>query len=211
VSRGRFITIEGGEGAGKSTQVGRLAEALRARGHAVATTREPGGSPSAEAIRTLLLHGPDGQWTPMAEALLHYAARCEHVTALIEPALAAGTWVVSDRFADSTMAYQGYGLGLGPEAIAGLDRLALGGFRPDLTLVLDLPVEVGLARARGRGEADRYERMDVAFHHRLREGFLAIARGDPGRCAVIPADDTPGAVHRAILAELDRRLGTIAR
>lgn len=206
MSRGRFITIEGGEGAGKSTQVERLVAALRARGLEAIATREPGGSPPAEAIRALLLHGPDGTWTPMAEALLHYAARCEHVAALVGPALARGAWVVSDRFSDSTMAYQGFGLGLERETIAALDRVALRGFRPDLTLVLDLPVDQGLARARARGAADRYERMDADFHRRLREGFLAIARDEPGRCAVIDAAAPPDVVHGSILAEVERRL-----
>jgi dTMP kinase len=186
--RGKFITLEGGEGAGKSTQIARLADALRKAGLTVRTTREPGGSPGAETIRKLLVEGEPGRWQPMTEALLHFAARKEHLEAVVLPALAAGEWVISDRFADSTLAYQGYGHRLGRAPIAALYHVAVGDFAPDLTLILDLPVEAGLARAGGRGHAeDRYERMDRAFHERVRTGFLEIARGDPGRCAVIDA------------------------
>lgn len=206
---GRFISFEGGEGAGKSTQVAMLVEALRGRGLAVVATREPGGSPSAEAIRHLLLHRPDVQWEPLSEVLLHYAARFEHVAAVVRPSLAAGTWVVSDRFADSTMAYQGFGLGVDRAVIAALDRLVLGGFRPDVTVILDLPAEDCLRRASARGHADRYERMDIAFHRRLRVGFLAIAAGEPGRCVVIDADMPAKDVHAAVLAAIDQRLPTV--
>jgi dTMP kinase len=186
--RGIFITLEGGEGAGKSTQIARLADALRKAGLTVRTTREPGGSPGAETIRKLLVEGEPGRWQPMTEALLHFAARKEHLEAVVLPALAAGEWVISDRFADSTLAYQGYGHRLGRAPIAALYQVAVGDFAPDLTLILDLPVEAGLARTGGRGHAeDRYERMDRAFHERVRTGFLEIARGDPGRCAVIDA------------------------
>jgi len=182
VARGRFITFEGGEGAGKSTQVRRLVERLDTAGIPALATREPGGAPGAEDIRRLLVSGDVARWDALTEALLHYAARRAHVKATIAPALAAGTWVVSDRFADSTMAYQGYGHGLGREAIDALHRLVVGDFAPDLTFILDLPVERGLARATAaaRGE-DRYERMDHAFHERLREGFLDIAGREPMR------------------------------
>jgi dTMP kinase len=187
-SRGRFITLEGGEGAGKSTQIARLADALRKAGLAVRTTREPGGSPAAETIRKLLVEGEPGRWQPMTEALLHFAARKEHLETVVLPALVSGEWVISDRFADSTMAYQGYGHRLGRAPIAALYQVAVGDFAPDLTLILDLPVEEGLARAGGRGHAeDRYERMDRAFHERVRTGFLEIARAEPQRCAVIDA------------------------
>jgi dTMP kinase len=186
--RGRFITLEGGEGAGKSTQIARLADALRKSGLAVRTTREPGGSPAAETIRKLLVEGEPGRWQPMTEALLHFAARKEHLETVVLPALAAGDWVISDRFADSTMAYQGYGHRLGRTPIAALYQVAVGDFRPDLTLILDLPVEAGLARTGGRSHAeDRYERMDRSFHERVRTGFLEIARGEPERCVVIDA------------------------
>lgn len=186
--RGKFITLEGGEGAGKSTQIARLAEALRRTGLAVRTTREPGGSPAAETIRKLLVEGEPGRWQPMTEALLHFAARKEHLETVVLPALAAGEWVISDRFADSTMAYQGYGHRLGRAPIAALYQVAVGDFRPDLTLILDLPVAAGLARTGGRVHAeDRYERMDRAFHERVRTGFLEIARSEPDRCVVIDA------------------------
>jgi dTMP kinase len=147
---GRFITFEGGEGAGKSTHVRLLAEALRAAGLSVVETREPGGSPGAEEIRELLVHGAVARWDPMSEALLHFAARRDHVTRVIAPALAAGDWVLSDRFADSTMAYQGYGHRLGREVIEQLYALAVGDLAPELTVILDLPVEDGLARAGSR-------------------------------------------------------------
>lgn len=204
---GRFITFEGGEGAGKSTQVARLAEALRAAGKPVIETREPGGSPGAEEIRELLVHGAVGRWDPMTEALLHFAARHDHVQRVIRPALEAGDWVVCDRFADSTLAYQGYGHGLGRAPIEQLYALAVGDLAPDLTLILDLPVEVGLDRAGGRrGGATRYERMDRAFHERLRRGFLEIAARAPERCVVV--DATPGLeeVHAAVLDAVRARL-----
>ncbi len=210
--KGRFVTVEGGEGTGKSTQVRMLAEALRGFGLAVVVTREPGGTPAAEDIRALLVEGAVRRWSPVSETLLHYAARREHLDRTILPALAAGQWVVSDRFADSTMAYQGYGLGLGREFVAGLHRLVAGDLRPDLTLVLDLPVEEGLARASARasggaGGEDRYERMDLGFHERVREGFLAIARDDPERCVVVDAGGTPEAVAAELLAQVLARLG----
>jgi dTMP kinase len=213
-ARGRFISFEGGEGAGKTTHVRRLAARLQARGIAVVATREPGGTPAGEAIRGLLLTGSGPSWSALSEALLHYAARREHVDHLIEPALARGSWVVCDRFADSTMAYQGYGLGVDRGRIAALHRLVLGDFGPDLSVVLDLPAEVGAARARARvaggagagGAADRYEAMDLAFHARIREGFLAIAAAEPGRCVVIDARLAVAEIDRAIDAAVSRHL-----
>ncbi|MBF0332177.1 MAG: dTMP kinase [Alphaproteobacteria bacterium] len=205
---GRFLSFEGGEGTGKSTQLRLLADALRDGGLDVVTTREPGGSPGAEQIRRLLVEGEPGRWDGMTEALLHYAARRDHLRATVHPALGRGAWVLTDRFADSTLAYQGWGHGLDRALLERLDALAIGGFRPDLTLVLDLPAIQGLARAAGRGGAeDRYERMDVTFHERLREGFLDIARREPGRCAVIDAAGDPDQVHAAVLTVVRERLG----
>ena len=207
MSRGRFITIEGGDGAGKSTQAERLCDALRTHGTAAVCTREPGGSPGAEEIRALLVSGEPGRWDPMSEALLHFAARHDHLAHTVRPALERGEWVVSDRFADSTLAYQGYAQGLGRDVVVALYETAVGDVAPDLTLILDLPVETGLARARERGGADRYERMDAEFHQRLRDGFLDIARREPERCVVIDARPGRDAVHAAIVAAVRERLG----
>jgi dTMP kinase len=206
VTRGKFITLEGGEGAGKSTQVRRLVEALVAAGIDALATREPGGSKGAEQIRMLLVDGSIDRWDAMAEALLHCAARRDHLVQTIEPALKAGRWVVSDRFADSTVAYQGYGLGLPAETIQTVNRVAVGDFTPDLTIVLDLPVEEGLRRAAARGGAERYERMDKGFHERLRQGFLEIAKAEPQRCAVVAATPTVEAVGQAIREVVKARL-----
>ncbi|MCI0430358.1 MAG: dTMP kinase [Rhodospirillales bacterium] len=209
----RFITFEGGEGAGKSTHVKRLGEAIRALNETVVLTREPGGSEGAEQIRALLVGGAVGRWEPMTEALLHYAARRDHVERTIRPALDAGSWVISDRFADSTMAYQGYGQGVGRAWIEALHRAVLGEFAPALTLILDLPVEEGLIRARARGGAagqDRYERMGTEFHERLRTGFLEIAAREPKRCVVIDArpsiEEVASAIRNAVRARLGLRL-----
>ena len=205
MNRGRFITVEGGEGVGKSTQVGRLTDALRERGIIALGTREPGGSPGAEDIRQLLVTGATGRWDALTEALLHFAARRDHLVTTVWPALERGEWVVSDRFADSTVAYQGYAHGLDRETIARLYALVVGKFVPDLTIILDAPVALGLARASERGGDDRYERMDVAFHERLRAGFLEIARDEPERCVVIDASTDPDAVHRAMLSAVVNR------
>ena len=203
---GRFITLEGGEGAGKSTQVGLLAVALRERGLEVITTREPGGSVGAEDIRRLLVTGGAGRWSALTEAFLHFAARRDHLERTVWPALARGCWVVSDRFADSTVAYQGHGLGLDRTVIERLSELALGDFGPDLTLILDLPPEIGLARARARCAADRYESMDIEFHHRMHSGFLNIAEREPARCVVVDAAASQAAVTAAILSVVLARL-----
>ncbi len=204
---GRLITIEGGEGAGKSTQAARLCTALEARGLTVVCTREPGGSPGAEEIRRLLVSGDPDRWDAVTEVLLHFAARRDHLVNTVQPALARGDWVVSDRFADSTLAYQGYGMELGPELVARTYAIAMGSFAAHFTIILDLPVDEGLERARQRGGDDRYERMDRAFHQRLRDGYLDIARREPERCAVIDARPDPDAVHRAIVAVVERELG----
>ncbi|MEX2009682.1 MAG: dTMP kinase [Dongiaceae bacterium] len=207
-ARGRFITLEGGEGSGKSTQARLLAEALTRAGRDTLLTREPGGAPGAEEIRALLVQGGIARWDPLSEALLHYAARREHLTATIRPALAAGSWVVCDRFADSTLAYQGFGLGVDRGLIVVLYERVVQDTAPDLTLILDLPVEEGLRRAGGRpGAETRYERMDPAFHRRLRDGFLEIARADPRRCVVIDAAPAVESVQAAIRAALRERLG----
>ncbi len=201
---GRFVTLEGGEGAGKSTQCGLLAEALGRAGRPVLATREPGGAPGAELLRTLLLEGEHG-FAPSAEVLLHFAARAEHVERTIRPALAAGMIVLCDRFADSTMAYQGYGQGADRGLIATLTGLV--GLEPDLTLVLDVAVPVGFVRRAMRGiDPDRYERQDRAFHARVNAGFREIARREPERCVLIDAGAAPSDVHQAILAALRERL-----
>jgi dTMP kinase len=205
--RARFITFEGGEGSGKSTQARLLVAALQGEGHDVVATREPGGAPGAEAIRDLLLDGPLERWDALSEALLHSAARRDHLLRTIRPALARGAWVVCDRFADSTTAYQGFGLGLGRDTVDRLTDLVAEGLRPDLTLILDIAVETGLARAGSRGQAaTRYERMDEAFHHRLRAAFLDIARHEPKRCVVIDAAAPPETVAAAVLAAVHERL-----
>lgn len=206
--RGKFITLEGGEGAGKSTQIKRLAAKLEAQGVAVVVTREPGGAPGAEVIRELLVQGEPGRWTPRTEALLHFAAREEHLARTIRPALGRGDWVVSDRFVDSTMAYQGVGQGLGHELIDSLRELVVDGDMPNLTLILDLDPETGLARARGRATAgeDRYERMKLEFHQTLRQAFLDIAKREPERCAIIDAARDEDAVAAGIWACVQARL-----
>lgn len=187
---GRLITFEGGEGSGKSTLAARLTDDLRQLGIDVLLTREPGGSPGAEEIRRLLVEGAERRWSPVTETLLHYAARRDHLDYAVLPAIAAGLWVVSDRFADSTMAYQGSGQGADPSMIRALHHLAVGTTRPDLTVIIDVPIAIGLARAaRRQAVASRYEAFDRDFHERVRQGFLAIAAEDPDRCVVI--DGTP--------------------
>ena len=206
-ARGRFITLEGGEGAGKSTQLSRLTRRLEDHGRRVVATREPGGSPGAETIRKLLVEGSADRWDGATEALLHFAARRDHLRATVWPALARGDWVVSDRFADSTRAYQGYGHGIG---LAMLDRLyeaAVGDFRPDLTLVFDLPVELGLARAAARrGGETRYESLARDYHERVRHGFLAIAAAEPERCVVIDAARDADAIAADVARVVAKRL-----
>lgn len=202
---GRFITFEGGEGAGKSTQARHLAAALRAVGILVVSTREPGGTPGAERLRELLLVG-GFEWSPLAETMLHFAARAEHVDRVVRPALLAGTWVVSDRYADSTMVYQGHGQGADRDAIAALTAMLR--LRPDLTVVLDVPVAASLARLAGRGgDADRYERLGAAFFTRVAEGFRAVAAADPTRCVLLNGEGAEMDIAAEILGIARARLG----
>jgi dTMP kinase len=188
VETGKLITFEGGEGAGKSTQVSILVERLRSAGRHAIATREPGGSPVAEDIRETLLSGKVKEFGPFAEALLFSIARQDHVDTVIGDALARGQWVVCDRFLDSTRAYQGATGGVPAPVISALERLTLHGLMPNLTIMLDIPVEEGLARARRRRVApDRFESQDVAQHERIRKAFLDIAEEEPRRCVVIDA------------------------
>lgn len=207
MTHGSFITFEGGEGTGKSTQVARLVERLRARDLEVVQTREPGGSQGAEEIRNLALNGDAGRWSATTETLLMYAARSDHLERTIRPALEAGRWVVCDRFADSSRAYQGAGGGTPAEFIETLDAAIVGDTQPDLTLVFDLPVEVGLERAFGRGLFEtRFESKGLEFHERLRRGFLAIAAAHPERCVVIDADGDQESVEARVWAAVEARL-----
>ncbi len=211
MARGRFITFEGGEGVGKSTQARRLAERLRGGGLEVVVTREPGGSPGAEAIRGLLVQGAADRWSPMAETLLVYAARRDHIERLIAPALARGAWVVCDRFIDSTRAYQGLAADGPLELIRLLEAQVLDGLTPDLTLVLDLPAEAGLGRAAGRQDAEtRFEDKGHGFHERLRAAFRAIAAEAPERCVLVDAAGPVEAVAERVLAAVEARLGVAA-
>jgi dTMP kinase len=185
---GHFVTFEGGDGSGKSTQVKRLATALKMRDLDVVLTHEPGGAPGADEIRKLVLTGEPDRWDVMTETLLMFAARNDHVTRTIKPALAKKKWVICDRFTDSTYAYQGAGGGLERESIRRLESLVLDDFRPDLTLILDLAPDVGLERTKSRRHDEtRFEKFNLAFHKRLRDSYLAIARRDPMRCVVIDA------------------------
>lgn len=206
MTKGSFISFEGGEGAGKSTQIRRLAERLRAAGHDVVVTREPGGSPGAEAIRELLVNGAADRWSPVTETLLMYASRRDHLERVIRPALAQGKVVLCDRFADSTRAYQGAGGAAPASLIAALEDHVLSGAIPNLTLILDLPAEVGLSRAEARGGAARFESKGLEFHQRLRAGYLEIARREPERCVVIDADAELDAVTAAISQAVTQRL-----
>ncbi|HUO92713.1 MAG TPA: dTMP kinase [Rhizomicrobium sp.] len=203
---GRFITFEGGEGAGKSTQVKALAARLAAAGLDVVTTREPGGSPGAEDIRRLLVEGEPGRWDVLSETLMIFAARADHVARTIKPALKRGATVICDRFTDSTYAYQGAGRGLPRETIRRIESIAIPDMKPGLTLVLDVPVEEGLKRAGARrGSETRFESFDVAFHERLREAFLDIARQNPTRCVVIDALQSKEIVEAKIWRTIEMR------
>ncbi|HEY3813819.1 MAG TPA: dTMP kinase [Caulobacteraceae bacterium] len=206
MKRGKFLTLEGGEGTGKSTQAARLVDRLRGRGIEVVQTREPGGTPGAEALRALLVQGGAERWSPTAELLLMYAARADHLERVIRPALEHGAWVVSDRFADSSRAYQGAGGGADPDLIERIDRGVVGLDQPDLTLIFDLPVETGLKRAMARGGDARFEAKGLGFHQRLRDGFLEIAAMHPDRCAVIDAAADPEAVAERVWREVEFRL-----
>lgn len=202
MTRGRFITLEGGEGTGKSTQTRRLAARLEALGIDVLATREPGGSPGGEEIRKLLVTGAPGRWQPITEALLHMASRSDHVATVIEPALAAGRWVVCDRFFDSTVVYQGIVQGVGEARVHALYSDIFGTFAPDLTLILDLEAKTGLARANENGREGRYEEMGEDFHKRVADAFRAIAAAEPDRCRLIDAVGTPDEVEDRLWREV---------
>jgi len=201
---GRFITLEGGEGTGKSTLAKALAEKLEALGIRAVLTREPGGTPLAEAARQLLLHPPEGQaWSPLSEALLVNAARRDHLERLIRPALARGDWVICDRFADSTRVYQSIGGGVAPETLLAIEREVLGTTLPDMTLVLDVSLETARTRRAARaGALDAFERRPDAFHEAVRLAFLGIAKAEPKRCRVIDAGNTPEGVLEAVWGQL---------
>lgn len=210
-ARGLFVTFEGGEGAGKSTQIRLLAEALRVRGHTVVTTREPGGSAGAEALRHVLLSGAAEPFGVRMEALLFAAARADHLDCVIRPALARGETVLCDRFVDSSRVYQGVTGNLEPPLMAALERVSIGTSMPDVTLVLDLPAEVGLQRARCRAGAlaetatpDRFEKEKLEIHEKRRQGFLDIALREPGRCRVIDASLDVDRIARDILSQVER-------
>lgn len=213
--QGAFITIEGGEGGGKSTQAKALAARLRSAGVDVVSTREPGGSENAELIRKALLDGSFERFGIKAEALLFAAARIDHLDLTIKPALGAGRWVVCDRFHDSTRAYQGTHGGVGNAFLAQLERITLGGILPDLTLVLDLPAPVGLARAArrraGRATPDRFEKQSLQFHENLRSAFLTIAAREPERCVIVDAAQSPEDVEEAIWHAVSHRLALPAQ
>lgn len=206
MTTGIFISLEGGEGAGKSTQLKLLEESLTTHGIDIVRTREPGGVPSAETIRNLLVNGETDKWRPLTETLLHFAARHEHISRLIQPALEKGQWVLCDRFADSTTAYQGYAQNIDLKTISTLYDLAVGKIEPNLTIILDLPVEVGLERAEDRGVGGtRYERMGLEFHQRLRDGFLQIAKNNPHRCSIVDATQTIEEISKNIMALVETR------
>lgn len=208
--RGAFITLEGGEGAGKTTQARHIAERLKEIGRAAIITREPGGSPAAEILRDVLLSGKFKHLGGEAEAIIFSAARIDHIDRTIAPALAAGTWVISDRFADSTRAYQGTLGGVAPPFLERLEKVTLNGLKPDLTIILDLPADIGMARAAARRApnfaADRFESEDLAAHEALRQAYLAIAAAEPERCVVIDATHDEKEVAKAIWDVIDARL-----
>lgn len=208
----RFITFEGGEGVGKSTQVKRLLGSLNRREVSAVRTREPGGTPKAEAVRAFILQGRSESWGPGAEAVLFAAARLDHVNQLIGPSLDAGKWVISDRFHDSTRAYQGLTGGVDDRLIRGLEALALNSRKPDLTIILDMDPEIAFRRVNERelegalqATGDRFEKEDLDWHRRLREAFLAIAANNAERCVVIPAAQSEDALEQEIWDTLTRR------
>ncbi len=206
MTSGKFITFEGGEGAGKSTQVRLLAEALGARGIDIVQTREPGGAPQAELLRELLISGDTDRWSPGAEALLNYAARDDHLRTTIRPALERGSWVLCDRFSDSTRAYQGLAGHVPMEMIDAIHQQIVGATDPDLTLVLNIAPETGLKRAHERGDANRFENKGLAFHKRLQESFLVIAKTFPKRCVVIDASGGIEEIAQAVWSAVETRL-----
>ncbi|MGB4106719.1 MAG: dTMP kinase [Alphaproteobacteria bacterium] len=214
-SKGLFITFEGGEGSGKTTQVNRLAQFLTEKTRKVVTTREPGGTPEGEKIRDLLVQREGGEWNPVSEVLLLFAARAMHIDKIIRPALEKGKIVISDRFTDSTRAYQGYGHKFPLETIENLNSMVLGNFAPDLTFILDIDAGKGVARSGRRIAAealhikqteDRFEQMEPGFHERLRQGFLDIAKKEPERCHVLDAtlkpDDLAKKIQKTVLEKI---------
>jgi dTMP kinase len=210
--RARFITFEGGEGVGKSTQVKRLVASLGRRSIQAVRTREPGGTPKAEAIRAFILQGRSESWGPGAEAVLFASARLDHVNQLVAPNLSAGRWVISDRFSDSTRAYQGLTGGVDVQLIDALEELALNGHKPDLTIVLDMEPEAAFRRVLEReteaalaATGDRFEKEDLEWHRRLRDAFLAIARNNAERCVIIPANQSEESLEQEIWDVLARR------
>lgn len=206
--KGHFISFEGGEGSGKSTQLKRLNDALRLNDIQTIVTREPGGTEGAEDIRRLLVEGDPNRWDRETEMLLHVAARRDHLTRLIGPAVSRGDWVLCDRFADSTLAYQGYGHGLSKDMILEVQAASLPDIRPDLTFIFDIPVDVGLARAATRHDSeDRYEKMDIDFHERIRQGFLSIAQMDAERCVLIDATASIEHITTSITQTVLERFG----
>lgn len=212
MSKGRFITLEGGEGTGKSTLLSRLREKLEAAGKTVVQTREPGGTELAETIRNLVLHPPEGQvWSSMAEALLMNAARTDHLEKKIRPGLGAGSWVLCDRFADSTRVYQSVQNGVGSNILRLLEDSVLGDTRPDLTLILDAPVEEAAGRRAARGQtSDAFELRDKTFHDAVRQAFIDIARTEPDRCVLIDASRKPEEVAENAWLLIEERLGVMA-
>ena len=214
--KGLFITFEGGEGAGKTTQIKAIAEWLNNQGIEVVSTREPGGTPEAEKLRDLLVKRDGGNWTAEAEVLLFFAARHMHVTDVIKPALEKGKVVICDRFTDSTRAYQAYGHGQDLQFINKVNDLVLQGFEPDLTFILDIPAKDGLARSERRqseigsddaASEDRFEKLDIAFHEKLRQGFLDIAQNDPDRCFVIDALQKPDEITNRLQSLISKEGG----
>lgn len=209
MNKGCFITLEGGDGCGKTTQRQMLVDFLKKREIDFICTREPGGSPAAEEIRQIILSGGKEKWDSISETLLFFAARRSHLVETILPAINAGKWVLSDRFADSTMAYQGYGRAdglLNRTDIENLYHLVAGDFRPDLTIILDMEPEIALERVSKRGQKDRMEGMDLSFHQNLRNAFLDIAQKEPNRCVIIDANQIPENVHKDIVNVIEERL-----
>ena len=206
MKKGRFITLEGGEGVGKTTNMNFIAERLQEKGIAVVKTREPGGTPLAEKIRNVLLDHQDEAVDPNAELLLMFAARAQHIRHVIKPALDRGDWVLCDRFTDATYAYQGGGRGMPMATIAWLEQLVQGDLRPDLTLLLDAPVQTGMSRARQRSAPDRFEQEKQAFFEKVRQSYLNLAKLHPERFAVIDASQPLAAVQQAIKVRIDALL-----
>ena len=207
--RGLFLTLEGAEGVGKSTNIGFITQYLEQRGIEYVLTREPGGTQLAERIRDLLLAVHEEPMSGLTELLLVFAARAQHLDKIIEPALATGKWVVCDRFTDATFAYQGAGRGLSMETIDQLQSMVQGDLRPDLTIILDLDPEIGMQRASNRGELDRFEREQQSFFRHVRQGYLDIAQAEPDRCTVIDASKALEDVKRNLLTVIEQRLSRI--